>query len=82
MKKLSIGIQTFSEIRQKNYIYIDKTEYIHKLATKGKLYFLPRHRRFGKSLFINTMEKLFNGNKKLFKGYMSMINGTGKKHAL
>jgi len=68
MKKLPIGIQTFSEIREKDYIYIDKTKYIHKLATEGKAYFLSRPRRFGKSLLLSTIEELFKGNKNLFKG--------------
>jgi len=68
MKKLPIGIQTFSEIREENYIYVDKTKYIYKLATEGKVYFLSRPRRFGKSLLLSTIENLFKGNKKLFKG--------------
>ena len=68
MKKLPIGIQTFSEIRDENYIYVDKTKYIHKLATEGKVYFLSRPRRFGKSLLLSTIEELFKGNKQLFEG--------------
>ena len=68
MKKLPIGIQTFSEIRGKNYIYVDKTKYVHKLVTDGKVYFLSRPRRFGKSLLISTLKELFKGNKKLFNG--------------
>ena len=68
MKKLPIGIQTFSEIREENYIYIDKTKYIHKIATEGKVYFLSRPRRFGKSLLISTIKELFKGNAKLFEG--------------
>ena len=68
MKKLPIGIQTFSEIQEENYTYIDKTKYIHKLATEGKTYFLSRPRRFGKSLLLNTIKELFKGNKKLFEG--------------
>jgi len=67
MKKLPIGIQTFSEIREENYVYIDKTKYIHKLTTEGKIYFLSRPRRFGKSLLVSTLKELFEGNKKLFK---------------
>ena len=66
-KLLPIGIQTFSEIREKNYVYVDKTQYIHKLATEGKSYFLSRPRRFGKSLLVSTLKELFKGNKKLFK---------------
>lgn len=68
MKKLPIGIQTFSEIQEKDYIYVDKTKHIHKLATEGKVYFLSRPRRFGKSLLVSTLKELFKGNKKLFKG--------------
>jgi hypothetical protein len=68
MKKLPIGIQTFSEIREEGYLYIDKTEQIYNLIERGKIYFLSRPRRFGKSLLISTIEELFKGNKKLFRG--------------
>ncbi len=68
MKKLPIGIQTFSEIIQENYYYVDKTEFAYKLLTKGKYYFLSRPRRFGKSLFLDTLAEIFLGNKELFKG--------------
>ncbi|MDR0913054.1 MAG: ATP-binding protein [Methanobrevibacter sp.] len=68
MKKLPKGIQTFSKIRENNYIYIDKTEDIYNLINNGEIYFLSRPRRFGKSLLISTMEELFKGNKELFKG--------------
>lgn len=68
MKKLPIGMQTFSEMREKGYVYVDKTKYIHKLATTGKAYFLSRPRRFGKSLLLSTLEEFFKGNKELFKG--------------
>lgn len=68
MQKLPVGIQTFSEIREKGYIYIDKTKYIYKIATEGKPYFLSRPRRFGKSLLLSTFKELFEGNKKVFKG--------------
>jgi hypothetical protein len=68
MKKLSIGISDFKELIQGNYIYVDKTEYIYKLINQGKYYFLSRPRRFGKSLLISTVEYLFKGEKKLFKG--------------
>ena len=67
MLKLPVGIETFSEIQEEEYIYIDKTHYIHKIATEGKTYFLSRPRRFGKSLLLSTIEELFKGNKKLFK---------------
>ena len=68
MQKLPIGIQTFSEIQEENYVYVDKTKYVHKLVTQGKGYFLSRPRRFGKSLLLTTIEELFKGNKGLFKG--------------
>ena len=68
MKKLPIGIQTFSEIIQENYAYVDKTCFAHRLITRGKYYFLSRPRRFGKSLFLDTLAEIFKGNKELFKG--------------
>ena len=68
MLKLPVGIETFSELREEGYVYVDKTQYIHKLVNEGKPYFLSRPRRFGKSLLLSTMEELFKGNKKLFEG--------------
>jgi hypothetical protein len=68
MKKLPIGIQTFEKIREDDCLYIDKTEYIHRLVTTGSVYFLSRPRRFGKSLTISTLDALFNGRKELFEG--------------
>ena len=69
MQKLPIGIQTFSEIITKDYLYIDKTKEAYELIESGtKFYFLSRPRRFGKSLFIDTLQELFEGNKKLFEG--------------
>lgn len=67
-KKFPIGIQTFEDIRNNNFIYIDKTDLIYKLAHTGKFYFLSRPRRFGKSLLISTLEAYFLGKKELFKG--------------
>ncbi|MGV8135487.1 MAG: AAA family ATPase [Mangrovibacterium sp.] len=67
MKKLPIGIQTFSEIRNGEYIYVDKTKSIAELI-EGKYYFLSRPRRFGKSLLVDTLKQIFLGNKELFKG--------------
>jgi hypothetical protein len=63
-----IGIQSFSEIRNGGYVYVDKTADIYKLVSTGKYYFLSRPRRFGKSLLISTMEAYFKGRKELFKG--------------
>ncbi|ADR19976.1 AAA-ATPase (plasmid) [Calditerrivibrio nitroreducens DSM 19672] len=68
MKKLPIGIQTFSKIREEGYIYIDKTEEAFELVNNFTYVFLSRPRRFGKSLFLDTLKELFEGNKKLFEG--------------
>ena len=68
MKKLPIGIQTFSEIRKENYLYIDKTKEAYNLINSYKYSFLSRPRRFGKSLFLDTLRNIFEGNKELFKG--------------
>jgi hypothetical protein len=69
MKKLPIGISDFKKLREENFIYVDKTEYIYKLITEGGgYYFLSRPRRFGKSLLISTIRYLFEGRKELFKG--------------
>jgi hypothetical protein len=66
--KYPLGIQTFSEIREENYLYVDKTAHVFDLITTGKVYFLSRPRRFGKSLLISTLEALFSGQKALFDG--------------
>ncbi len=67
MMKYPIGIQTFSEIIEDNYVYVDKTALIYNMITQGKWYFLSRPRRFGKSLLVSTLESLFRGEKDLFK---------------
>ncbi|MGB4267600.1 MAG: ATP-binding protein [Spirochaetota bacterium] len=67
-KKLPIGISTFSKIIKENYVYVDKTQYIVELVESGVYYFLSRPRRFGKSLFVDTLKEAFEGNKELFKG--------------
>ena len=68
LKKLPLGIQTFSEIRTKNYLYIDKTKEAYDLIESGtKFYFLSRPRRFGKSLFIDTLQDIFEAKKELFE---------------
>ena len=66
--KLPVGIQTFSEIREGGYYYVDKTHYIESLATQNKYYFLSRPRRFGKSLLLDTLRCLFEGQADLFEG--------------
>ena len=67
-RRLPIGIQTFREIREENYYYVDKTAYIRDLLDEGKHYFLSRPRRFGKSLFLDTLKEVFKGNESLFEG--------------
>lgn len=69
MKNLyPVGIQSFDKIRERGYVYIDKTDIIYQLANTNKYYFLSRPRRFGKSLLISTLEAYFEGKKELFKG--------------
>jgi len=63
-----IGIQSFSNIRDGGFAYVDKTRLVYQLASTGKYYFLSRPRRFGKSLLVSTMEAYFSGQKELFKG--------------
>lgn len=67
-RKYLIGLQRFREIREGGYLYIDKTEVIHRLVETGKYYFLSRPCRFGKSLLMDTMEELFKGSRELFEG--------------
>ena len=67
MNKLPLGIQNLQEIMDKKCLYVDKTEAIHTLVTNGKYYFLSRPRRFGKSLFLDTLKELFEGNEPLFQ---------------
>ncbi len=67
-KKLPIGIQTFREIREDGCYYADKTGFARDLIEHGKYYFLSRPRRFGKSLFLDTLKELFEGNEPLFRG--------------
>jgi hypothetical protein len=68
MKKLPLGIQSFEKIRTDPYLYIDKTQHAFAMAEQGTYYFLSRPRRFGKSLFLDTLKCLFKGRKDLFKG--------------
>jgi hypothetical protein len=68
MKKLPIGISSLSKIIQEGYVYVDKTRYVYELVNTGVYYFLSRPRRFGKSLFVDTLKEAFEGNKELFKG--------------
>ena len=66
-RKLPIGIQSFKDLREKGFLYVDKTEYLFQLISNSKVYFLSRPRRFGKSLFLSTLAAYFRGQKELFK---------------
>ena len=81
LKKYPVGIQTFSELRTKGYLYIDKTEYVYRMThsnskymflsrphSNSKYMFLSRPRRFGKSLLTSTLRTYFEGRKDLFEG--------------
>ncbi|KZX17494.1 ATP-binding protein [Methanobrevibacter filiformis] len=68
MQKLPVGRQNFATLRKNNYLYVDKTKYVHKMIESGDINFLSRPRRFGKSLLLSTLKELFEGNKKLFEG--------------
>ena len=68
LKKLPIGIQTFSEIREDDYVYVDKTDIAYNLIDSYKYVFLSRPRRFGKSLFLDTLRNIFEAKKEHFKG--------------
>ena len=68
MKRLPIGISTLAEIRANDYVFIDKTRHVANLVSAGKYYFLSRPRRFGKSLFLDTLKQAFLGRKELFTG--------------
>jgi len=69
MRKLPVSHQTFSEIIEENYLYVDKTRDIYNLINSaGKYFFISKPRRFGKSLTVSTLKEIFSGNKELFKG--------------
>ena len=67
-RKLPLGVQSFKDLREKGFLYVDKTEYLFRLANNSKVYFLSRPRRFGKSLFLSTLAAYFRGQKELFQG--------------
>ena len=66
--KYPIGIQDFKSIREGGFVYVDKTDLVYRMANEGKIYFLSRPRRFGKSLLVSTLKYYFNGDKELFQG--------------
>ncbi|MDO4806269.1 MAG: AAA family ATPase, partial [Coriobacteriales bacterium] len=77
-RKLPIGIQSFSDVRGDGYVYVDKTEYIYRMANEGKPYFLSRPRRFGKSLLVSTLRAYFEGRRDLFEGLaIERLEGDG-----
>ena len=67
-RTLPTGIQTFRMLRERNCYYVDKTPYVERLLDGGTRYFLSRPRRFGKSLFLDTLKELFEGSEALFEG--------------
>ena len=67
-RKLPIGIRTFQKLREVDCYYVDKTAHIRRLLDGGTHYFLSRPRRFGKSLFLDTLKELFEANEALFEG--------------
>ena len=67
-RPLPIGIQSFQEIREKNYLYVDKTADFYRLVSSGKYYFLSRPRCFGKSLMLSSLKGIFKGSRELFEG--------------
>ena len=77
LKRLPVGIQTFSEVIDRGCLYIDKTEYIPKITKLSKYIFLSRPRRFGKSLLVSTLQSYFEGRRELFKGLY--IDGVEKE---
>lgn len=66
--KYPIGIQTFEKIKTNDFVYVDKTAFIYRMASEGSCYFLSRPRRFGKSLLLSTLKSYFKGNKEVFEG--------------
>lgn len=69
IRKYPVGMQTFSKIREGNYVYVDKTKYIVHMLENGSQYvFLSRPRRFGKSLFVSTLQAYYEERKELFEG--------------
>ena len=68
LRDLPIGVQSFEKLRQRDLLYVDKTQYIVPLLKGGGVYFLSRPRRFGKSLFLSTLQAYFDGRKELFEG--------------
>lgn len=82
-RKFPIGIQTFEKIRRGNYLYVDKTDLMWKLASTSVPNFLSRPRRFGKSLLLSTFEAYFEGKKELFEGLaIEQLEEKWEKHPI
>ena len=80
-RRLPIGMQTFRELRERDCYYVDKTAYIERLLDEGTHYFLSRPRRFGKSLFLDTLKECFEGNEELFAGlYIHQRHDWSERH--
>lgn len=80
MRKLPIGIQTFKEVIEGGYLYVDKTKYLYEMIETGKYYFVSRPRRFGKSMAVTTLKELFRGNRELFRGLWIYERFEWKEH--
>ena len=78
MQTLPIGIQSFEKLRRENLLYVDKTGKLLEMIRSGSRYFLSRPRRFGKSLTLSTLEAMFKGQSKLFRG-LSAEDWVGKQ---
>ena len=75
LKKLPIGIATLETVLEEDYVYVDKTDIAQELIENGQYYFLSRPRRFGKSMFLDTLRSIFSGDKELFEGLYIYCNG-------
>ncbi len=81
IKKLPVGIQSYRKIIQGNYCYVDKTKLAKDLIDDSKYSFMSRPRRFGKSLFLDTLKEIFSGNKDLFQDcYIAKSNYDWQMH--
>lgn len=68
-RRYPIGIQNFEQLRNRNCVYVDKTELVYRLANTDSVYFLSRPRRFGKSLLVSTLGLTFKGKKICLRGW-------------
>lgn len=83
LQKLPIGIQSFEKIREGDFVYVDKTEFVNRLISSGNYYFLSRPRRFGKSLLLSTFKAYFEGKRELFEGlYISSVEKEWNKYPI